>query len=108
MAEWLKAANGNGRYTVDAVSEVRILPLSATFQGHAPWQIRDSQKERTRPDFQWSEIWLESQHRSWPVRMVLGIGGGNFRQWAPIVASRDRQLRVGSDNVTPVGNVAAQ
>lgn len=30
VAEWSKAAAGNGRYTARAVSEVRILPLSAT------------------------------------------------------------------------------
>jgi hypothetical protein len=29
VAEWLKATAGNGRYTAQAVSEVRILPLSA-------------------------------------------------------------------------------
>ena len=32
VAEWLKAATCKGRYTVKAVSEVRILPLSAIGQ----------------------------------------------------------------------------
>lgn len=33
VAEWLKATAGNGRYTAQAVSEVRILPLSAKISG---------------------------------------------------------------------------